>query len=82
MKCRGIEIEDGVYSGCDTQGGKLTDCPICHGTGVETIRLIYDLRRAASECAIDRDYALADLMLDASNTIHAFVSRLNNRITD
>jgi hypothetical protein len=26
VRCRGIEIEDGVFSGCDATGG---DCPSC-----------------------------------------------------
>lgn len=77
MKCRGIEIEDGVYSGCDTQGGKLTDCPTCNGTGVETGRLVVELKKAASDCAMDRDYKLAELLDDAANVIGAFASRLN-----
>ena len=83
MKCRGIEIEDGVYSGCYTQEGKLTDCPICHGTGIETGRLISELMAAASGCGLDRDYALAELLDSAAKTIAAFaatVSRLNDRL--
>ena len=29
ITCAGIEIEPGMYSGCQW----LEDCPVCHGTG-------------------------------------------------
>lgn len=39
IPCRGIELEPGVFSGCDTRGGTVTDCPTCNGTGRERIPL-------------------------------------------
>lgn len=33
VECSGIEVTPGVYSGCDTKGGTLKDCPTCHGVG-------------------------------------------------
>ena len=29
QKCPGIEIEPGVYSGCDAATTGMTDCPVC-----------------------------------------------------
>ena len=77
MKCRGIEIEDGVYSGCDTEDYKLTDCPTCNGTGIETRRLIHELRMMSQGAGLDRDYKEAELLKEAADTIERFLERLN-----
>lgn len=31
IKCPGIEIEPGIWLGCDSRGGTLHDCPYCFG---------------------------------------------------
>ena len=46
MKCRGIEIEPGVFSRCDTKGGALKDCPKCQGTSVELTHANYHSRES------------------------------------
>ena len=35
MPCKGILLDAATddWSGCDTRGGTLTDCPSCHGSG-------------------------------------------------
>ena len=33
--CPGMAIGDGNYTGCDTKGGTLKDCPNCQGTGLK-----------------------------------------------
>lgn len=32
LRCKGVRLPDGNLTGCDSQGGKLTDCPHCEGT--------------------------------------------------
>lgn len=35
MPCKGILLDEVTddWSGCDTKGGTLNDCPSCHGSG-------------------------------------------------
>ena len=75
ITCRGIELGDGNYSGCDTRNHTLTDCPTCHGSGIETPHLIDLLKRFEQGCRLDRDDTFADLLMQARMTIEGLVDR-------
>ena len=74
ITCRGIELGDGNYSGCDTRNHTLTDCPTCHGSGIETPHLIDLLKRFEQGCRLDRDDTFADLLMQARMTIEGLVA--------
>jgi len=62
MKCPGIEIEPGIYSGCG--GGK--DCPTCNGKEIiilprSTIREAVDKLNPCSSCVCSHSSKLDNI---------------------